>query len=234
MIVLYQYAPAYSLPNASPFCMKVENYLRMTGLDYRSEYGLDLPGSPKGKLPYIRDGGVVMGDSGLIIDYLKATYGDPLDGRLSATERAVTLAFIRLMDEHLYWAGGIQPRWVEDAGWRVTRTALFRRHDRAAPPYRPAGRAVQSPPADVGPRDGALHARGNLRDGLRRYHRLGGLSRRQALFPRRAPDFAGRRRLCQHRQYRRAADRLPGQTACADLPESRGVLPKDAAGVLWR
>lgn len=32
MIKLHQLAPAFGLPNASPFCMKVETYLRMAGL----------------------------------------------------------------------------------------------------------------------------------------------------------------------------------------------------------
>ena len=34
MIKLYQFAPAFGLPNASPFCMKMETYLRMAGLPY--------------------------------------------------------------------------------------------------------------------------------------------------------------------------------------------------------
>lgn len=29
MIQLQQFAPAFGLPNASPFCMKLETYLRM-------------------------------------------------------------------------------------------------------------------------------------------------------------------------------------------------------------
>ena len=34
MIKLYQFNPAWGLPNPSPFCMKVETYLRMVGLPY--------------------------------------------------------------------------------------------------------------------------------------------------------------------------------------------------------
>ena len=34
MIKLYQFKPAWGLPNPSPFCMKVETYLRMAGLSY--------------------------------------------------------------------------------------------------------------------------------------------------------------------------------------------------------
>lgn len=39
MIKLYQFSPAWGLPNPSPFCMKVETYLRMTGLPYEAING---------------------------------------------------------------------------------------------------------------------------------------------------------------------------------------------------
>ena len=86
MIRLYQYAPALGLPNASPFCMKLETYLRMAQLPFVApQISLrDIGRAPKGKLPYVRDGTTVLADSTLIIDHLKATYGDPLDAWLSA------------------------------------------------------------------------------------------------------------------------------------------------------
>jgi glutathione S-transferase len=124
MIVLYQFPPAFGLPNASPFCMKVENYLRMTGLPYRSAYGLELSKSPKGKLPFIEDEGRLVGDSGLILDDLKAKHGDPLDAGLSPRERAASLGLIRLMEEHLYWCM-VHARWIEPAGLEITRQAFF-------------------------------------------------------------------------------------------------------------
>lgn len=124
MLRLHQFPPAYGLPNASPFCMKVENYLRMTGISYEVVDDFDLTKAPKGKLPYIEDGQMVA-DSEVILDYLKATYGDPLDAHLTPAEKAVSLAFTRLMDEHLYWAAGIQPRFVEPAGWEITRSVFL-------------------------------------------------------------------------------------------------------------
>ena len=104
MIKLYQFTPAFGLPNASPFCMKLETYLRMAALPYDAPANANMMKSPKGKMPYIEDGAKVLGDSGLIIAYLKATYGDPLDAALSSAERAVSLAFQRLLEENLYWA----------------------------------------------------------------------------------------------------------------------------------
>ena len=56
-IKLYQFPPALELPNASPFCMKLETYLRMAGLPFESVYTLNLRRAPKGKLPFINDGG---------------------------------------------------------------------------------------------------------------------------------------------------------------------------------
>lgn len=126
MIQLYQYAPAFGLPNASPFCMKLETYLRMAQIPYESpRFSLkDMQRAPKGKLPYIRDGQRSVADSSLIIDHLKATHGDPLDSWMSPVERATALAWQRLMEEHLYWSL-LHSRWIEDDGWTVTRPAFF-------------------------------------------------------------------------------------------------------------
>ena len=41
MIKLFQFPPYWGLPNASPFCMKVETYLRMTGIPYQNVYVRD-------------------------------------------------------------------------------------------------------------------------------------------------------------------------------------------------
>jgi glutathione S-transferase len=126
MITLYQFAPAFDLPNASPFCMKLETYLRMAQLPFEAPAVSmrDFGNSPTGKMPYIKDGSKTIADSTFIIDYLKQTYGDPLDGWLSAEQRALALAFQRLLEENLYWAL-VYTRWIEAPGWQLTRTAFF-------------------------------------------------------------------------------------------------------------
>jgi glutathione S-transferase len=124
MIKLYQFVPAFGLPNASPFCMKVETYLRMAGLPYECPRGADLRKAPKGKLPYIEDGDKRVADSGFILDYLKKTYGDTLDAHLSAREQALALSVRRMIEENLYWAA-VHTRWVDDAGFGMTREAFF-------------------------------------------------------------------------------------------------------------
>lgn len=124
LIKLYQFAPAFGLPNASPFCMKLETYLRMAVLPYELVNSANVMKAPKGKLPYIDDGGTVVADTTFVIEYLKSRYGDPLDAALSAREHALATAFQRLIEENLYWAV-VHTRWADDAGWAKTREAFF-------------------------------------------------------------------------------------------------------------
>lgn len=126
MITLYQFEPAFGLPNASPFCLKLETWLRMAKLPYEAPLVKlsDFGKAPKGKMPYITDGGKTLADSSHIIDYLKATYGDKLDAWLNAEQRAQAVAFARLMEENLYWAV-VHTRWFTPQGWALTQDALF-------------------------------------------------------------------------------------------------------------
>ncbi|MBL8645294.1 MAG: glutathione S-transferase family protein [Rhodospirillaceae bacterium] len=111
-IILHQYRPLYGLPNASSFCLKLETYLRMAKLDYKAQQIKGPAKSSTGKGPYIEVDGKIVTDSGLIIDYLEQKHGHPLDGKLTLSERAQSLAFQRLIEEHLYWAT-VYARWID-------------------------------------------------------------------------------------------------------------------------
>ncbi len=124
MIRLYQFAPAFGLPNASPFCMKVETWLRMSGLPFELDNRGLLPKAPKGKMPFIDDDGELIGDSALILRHLQRKHGVNLDAPLDDAQRAVATAFERLFSEHLYWAA-IYTRWIEPKGFEMTKQAFF-------------------------------------------------------------------------------------------------------------
>jgi glutathione S-transferase len=111
-ITLYQYKSFGGLPNPSPFCMKLEMYLRLAGLAYKVVTLNGRAKSPTGKAPYIDIDGKLISDSGLIIDHLERTFGHRVDGRLTLAQRAESLAFQRLMEEHLYWVM-VYGRWVD-------------------------------------------------------------------------------------------------------------------------
>lgn len=125
MIRLHQFAPAFGLPSASPFCMKLETWLRMAGVPYELDNRGAVTESPKGKLPFIVDeDGTVRGDSQQIIEHISARIGDPLDAELTPLARAQGTAFQRLFEESLYWVM-LHSRWVEPDGWALTRPVLF-------------------------------------------------------------------------------------------------------------
>lgn len=113
--------PAFGQPCISPFVSKAAYFLTMSGLEYQFEC-LD-PGrvqaeTPLGKVPVlVEDDGQRIHDSTFIIDHVRNTYGDALDAGLTPEEQAVALAFDRLLGEHVYWSGAIEPRWRDDHGF---------------------------------------------------------------------------------------------------------------------
>ena len=81
-IRLFQFEPAWGLPSASPFCLKLETFLRMNRLPFEVVPGASLDQSPKGGLPYIEFEGRPLGDSGFIIAFLKQRFAIDPDARL--------------------------------------------------------------------------------------------------------------------------------------------------------
>jgi glutathione S-transferase len=97
------------LSDPSPFVMKSEVQLKMSGLAYRTEKSRP-PEAPKGKIPYIQDASVLIGDSTFIREHFEQKYGVDLDAGLSPEQRATAWMVERVVEDHLYWAT-IYARW---------------------------------------------------------------------------------------------------------------------------
>lgn len=124
MIVLHQFARGPGVPNASPFCMKVEVWLKLAGLEYEVKAELAPNTAPLGKLPYIEDGERVIPDSSTIIEELAKAHGVDLDAGLAAQQKAAAHAFRKMLEEHTYW-GMIYARWIDPEYWPAFREAFF-------------------------------------------------------------------------------------------------------------
>lgn len=116
MITLYQPPGAWGTPSVSPFCIKLETWLRMMEIPYQVKPA-NPQKSPKGKMPYIRDeDGALIGDSQLILLHLTKRYGDRLDAWLDPADLAKGHAVRRMLEEGSYWVG-VHNRWARDAGY---------------------------------------------------------------------------------------------------------------------
>lgn len=116
MIILHQAPAAWGVANVSPFCLKLETYLRMTGVPYTARVA-DFRKAPKGKIPFIEEEGRVLGDSQLIIEHFKHKHGDTLDARLSQEDMAKGHMLRRMLEESTYWHI-VHERWAREEGWR--------------------------------------------------------------------------------------------------------------------
>jgi glutathione S-transferase len=116
-IKLFQFPRMFAIPNLSPFCCKLETWLRIARIPYEVVDTPDPRKAPRGKLPFIEDGGVRIADSSLIIDHLIKTRGVDPDAGLDPRQRAIALLVQRTLEEHyafvvaythLVWDGGVQ------------------------------------------------------------------------------------------------------------------------------
>src|SRR6185312_9087855 len=112
---------SWGSPNLSPFCAKLECYLRMAEIPYKAAtFGRSE--APKGKMPYVRLDGKLMGDSQLIIEELErrlaAEGKHPLDEGLSARDHAISRLLRRTLEEAYYFIG-MYARWKNDDGYAI-------------------------------------------------------------------------------------------------------------------
>lgn len=113
---------AWGSPHMSPFCAKLETYLRMTDTPHQVK-AANFQKAPKGKIPYVSLDGQMMGDSQLIIDRLEAAAANPLDADLSGEEAAIGRAVRRMLEEGTYFTG-LYLRWATDEGFLHTRSEI--------------------------------------------------------------------------------------------------------------
>lgn len=104
--------------------MKLEAWLRMAKLDYKTDTSVNIDIAPKGKIPFIEYQGKLIGDSTLIIEMFKSEAGIDLDADLTPIERAISLAFRRMIKENIYW-GEVYIRYQVPENWQGYQEVLF-------------------------------------------------------------------------------------------------------------
>ena len=125
MITLYGFGEGFGLVDASPFVLKIDVYLRIAGLEFERKSEIaNLRTAPKGKLPYIVEGGKTIADSAFILDYLNSKPGVSLSSDLSPEQRAQAYLIAKSLDENMYWCL-LYSRWIREQTWPLTRATFF-------------------------------------------------------------------------------------------------------------
>ncbi len=125
MIKLYTYGPLFGLPDASPFVMKAEMLLKLSGLPYETDTR-GFSKAPKGKLPYIRDGETVIADSTLIRLHIEKKHRFDFDAGLTAREKGIAWSIEKMLEDHFYWHL-VYWRWLIDENWERGPKHFFKR-----------------------------------------------------------------------------------------------------------
>jgi len=124
LIKLIQFPPSLGIPNASPFCMKLENQIRLLGLPYENKYIEDPRKYPKGKLPAIEHNGKLMADTRVIAPYLISLAEHDPDAVLTPEQQGISHAMHRMLEESLYFVV-MHMRWIDDNSWPKLNKNLF-------------------------------------------------------------------------------------------------------------
>jgi glutathione S-transferase len=114
----------WGLASVSPFCLKLDAFLRMTGIPHESITAAAPFGAPMGKAPWIEHDGRKIGDSSLIIAHLIDQFGIDPDAALSPAQRGQAVAIQRLVEENLYWAM-VYDRWVRPENWPILKRSVL-------------------------------------------------------------------------------------------------------------
>lgn len=124
MITLLTFPKGYDQFSLSPFCVKAAYLLDMSGQNWQREDLNDPRKMPHAKLPVLRAEGELIADSENIRHWLERRGAD-FDTGLSPIQKAQSLAYIRMAEEHVYYHI-VMDRWGNDAVWPTIRDNYFK------------------------------------------------------------------------------------------------------------
>lgn len=87
------------IPTRSPFCFKLELFLKMNSIPYN--VSTSDPFGPKGKAPWIEWNGEAIGDSSLIVERLADK--NAVDKKYTEAQLLEGHAYKTMLEEHAYW-----------------------------------------------------------------------------------------------------------------------------------
>ncbi|MEM8750619.1 MAG: glutathione S-transferase family protein [Pseudomonadota bacterium] len=111
MLTLLTFPSGLGVSAYSPFAVKSEVLLVMSGIQYTKEFPM-VTKMPRSKIPVLKDGERLIPDTAHIQTYLEQEQGVDFDSHLSAEQLATATAFRGMMENHLYFINAYF-RWID-------------------------------------------------------------------------------------------------------------------------
>merc|ERR1711884_984539 len=103
LVYLFQFTRSPQIPSISPFCLKLESWLKLHGIKYQNVDHKCKFRSKKGLLPFIELNGEEIADSNMIIETLSKKFEKEMPAELSQDQKNVQHAMIAMVENHLHW-----------------------------------------------------------------------------------------------------------------------------------
>merc|ERR1712088_930912 len=103
LVYLFQSTRSPQIPSISPFCLKLESWLKLHGIKYQNVDHKCKFRSKKGLLPFIELNGEEIADSNMIIETLSKKFEKEMPAELSQDQKNVQHAMIAMVENHLHW-----------------------------------------------------------------------------------------------------------------------------------
>jgi len=103
MVYVFQFTRSPQIPSISPFCLKLESWLKLHGVKYQNVDHKCKHRSKKGMLPFVELNGEEIADSEHIIDALSKKFEKNMPAELSQDQKNVEHAMITMVENHLHW-----------------------------------------------------------------------------------------------------------------------------------
>ncbi len=121
MLILKQTVIEFDGINASPFCAKLELFLKYFNIPFKVEAALPMHG-PNKKIPFAEYQGETLGDSELILRRLIKDYD--IHQGLTDQQKSQGHVWQQMLEQHLYWVL-VYSRWVPEQSWEKLEAAFF-------------------------------------------------------------------------------------------------------------
>lgn len=102
-VYLIQFPRAGCIPTISPYCLKLETWLRFTGLTFQNVSNEFTIKSERGQLPFIEVNGRQIADTSFIIAELTKLYNLNIDKHLSEKDVGEATLYTVLIEDALSW-----------------------------------------------------------------------------------------------------------------------------------